>query len=365
MRGWGVGGWGVGGPVRTTARGRLAGVPASARNAPAGVRNQRRVPTRHGQRCPSKRQKRPGRQQPRPRPGPPPCCICARCRKRRSAAAQGVWVWAPPAPAPLAPSRPPHRSGMDISSSTVTGRLTWPEMANSLVPWLFLRPMEENHSGPRRRMVGDTATVSTLVTAGRVGGEGGEGWEGGQASGRGGAACSAALAGRAGREGREPECALKGPRERRPRCSQGQRGGQAAARLTGGGAAVQAHVGGEGRLEARLALLALQGLDQRRLLACRAAAAEAGSSHAQNRAARRDTAAGRRRRQRHVLGWAGQGVRPGLGAQRTPSRPATHRRCRRPRPSECSGQSRSRCRRHSCPGSPWRKPRLRGAMGTG
>lgn len=70
----------------------------------------------------------------------------------------------------------PHRSGMDISSSTVTGRFTWPEMANSLVPWLFLRPMEENHSGPRRRMVGDTATVSTLVTGG---GGGGVGWVGG------------------------------------------------------------------------------------------------------------------------------------------------------------------------------------------
>lgn len=57
-----------------------------------------------------------------------------------------------------------HLSEMDISSSTVTGRLTCPEMANSLVPWLFLRPKEANHSGPRRRMVGDTATVSTLVT---------------------------------------------------------------------------------------------------------------------------------------------------------------------------------------------------------
>lgn len=42
--------------------------------------------------------------------------------------------------------------------------LTWPLMLNSLVPWLFLRPKLANHSGPRRRMVGDTATVSTLVT---------------------------------------------------------------------------------------------------------------------------------------------------------------------------------------------------------
>ncbi len=47
---------------------------------------------------------------------------------------------------------------------TVQGVLTWPEMLKSLVPWLFLRPKDENHSGPRRRMVGATATVSTLVT---------------------------------------------------------------------------------------------------------------------------------------------------------------------------------------------------------
>ena len=31
-------------------------------------------------------------------------------------------------------------------------------------PALFLRPNEANHSGPRRRIVGATATVSTLVT---------------------------------------------------------------------------------------------------------------------------------------------------------------------------------------------------------
>ena len=55
-------------------------------------------------------------------------------------------------------------SGMDISSSTVQGRFTWPLMQKSLVPALFLRPKDENHSGPRRRMVGATAMVSTLVT---------------------------------------------------------------------------------------------------------------------------------------------------------------------------------------------------------
>mmetsp|Transcript_41760 Transcript_41760/g.97753 ORF Transcript_41760/g.97753 Transcript_41760/m.97753 type:complete len:207 (-) Transcript_41760:684-1304(-) len=55
-------------------------------------------------------------------------------------------------------------SGMLISSSTVMGLLTWPEMQKSFVPALFLRPNEENHSGPRRMMVGATDTVSTLAT---------------------------------------------------------------------------------------------------------------------------------------------------------------------------------------------------------
>lgn len=53
---------------------------------------------------------------------------------------------------------------MDISSSTVHGLLTWPLMQNSFVPWLFFRPNDENHSGPLRKIVGATATVSTFVT---------------------------------------------------------------------------------------------------------------------------------------------------------------------------------------------------------
>lgn len=44
---------------------------------------------------------------------------------------------------------------------TVQGVLTWPLMLNSFVPWLFLRPKPENHSGPRRKIVGDTATLQT------------------------------------------------------------------------------------------------------------------------------------------------------------------------------------------------------------
>ena len=50
------------------------------------------------------------------------------------------------------------------SSSTVQGLFTCPLIQNSLVPWLFLRPNWVNHSGPLRRMVGATATVSTFVT---------------------------------------------------------------------------------------------------------------------------------------------------------------------------------------------------------
>ena len=55
-------------------------------------------------------------------------------------------------------------SGMPISSSTVQGLFTWPEMQNSLVPELFGRPRLENHLLPRRRMVGTAAMVSTLLT---------------------------------------------------------------------------------------------------------------------------------------------------------------------------------------------------------
>jgi hypothetical protein len=54
--------------------------------------------------------------------------------------------------------------GMDISSSTVHGLLTWPEIQKSLVPLLLGLPNEENQEPPLLRMVGQTATVSTLVT---------------------------------------------------------------------------------------------------------------------------------------------------------------------------------------------------------
>lgn len=42
--------------------------------------------------------------------------------------------------------------GIDISSSTVQGELTWPEMLNSLVPEFRGRPSPKNHVPPRRHM---------------------------------------------------------------------------------------------------------------------------------------------------------------------------------------------------------------------
>lgn len=54
--------------------------------------------------------------------------------------------------------------GIDISSSTVHGLFTCPEMQNSFVPLLLGRPKEENQDAPLLMIVGQTATVSTLVT---------------------------------------------------------------------------------------------------------------------------------------------------------------------------------------------------------
>lgn len=54
--------------------------------------------------------------------------------------------------------------GSDISSSTVQGELTWPEMLNSFVPEFLSLPRPANHAPPRRQISGATATVSTLDT---------------------------------------------------------------------------------------------------------------------------------------------------------------------------------------------------------
>src|SRR5579864_1462291 len=56
------------------------------------------------------------------------------------------------------------RIGMLMASSTLHGLFTWPEMQNTLVPVLFGRPIDENHSAPRLKIVGTTAIDSTLFT---------------------------------------------------------------------------------------------------------------------------------------------------------------------------------------------------------
>merc|ERR1719336_1227946 len=54
--------------------------------------------------------------------------------------------------------------GIDISSSTVQGLFTCPEMLNSLVPEFLGLPNCANQVPPLLQMSGATATVSTLVT---------------------------------------------------------------------------------------------------------------------------------------------------------------------------------------------------------
>lgn len=51
-----------------------------------------------------------------------------------------------------------------ISSSNTPGLFTCPETANNFVPALFFLPKPANHEAPLQRIVGTTATVSTLVT---------------------------------------------------------------------------------------------------------------------------------------------------------------------------------------------------------
>lgn len=54
--------------------------------------------------------------------------------------------------------------GIDISYSTVQGLFTCPEIQNNLVPLLFGLPNDANQLPPLLIIVGQTATVSTLVT---------------------------------------------------------------------------------------------------------------------------------------------------------------------------------------------------------
>jgi hypothetical protein len=54
--------------------------------------------------------------------------------------------------------------GIDISSSTVQGLLTCPEMQNNFVPLLLGLPKEANQEAPLLIIVGHTEIVSTFVT---------------------------------------------------------------------------------------------------------------------------------------------------------------------------------------------------------
>ena len=54
--------------------------------------------------------------------------------------------------------------GIPISSSTLHGLLTLPDIQNILVPVFFGLPMLANQFAPFRKIVGTTATVSTLFT---------------------------------------------------------------------------------------------------------------------------------------------------------------------------------------------------------
>merc|ERR1712127_1108376 len=54
--------------------------------------------------------------------------------------------------------------GMDMDSSTTMGFFTWPEIPKSFVPLLLGLPNPLNQDAPLRRMVGETAMVSTFVT---------------------------------------------------------------------------------------------------------------------------------------------------------------------------------------------------------
>ena len=54
--------------------------------------------------------------------------------------------------------------GMPISSSTLHGLFTCPEILKIFVPVLFALPKLANHLEPRLKIVGETAIVSTFVT---------------------------------------------------------------------------------------------------------------------------------------------------------------------------------------------------------
>src|SRR4029453_8066323 len=55
-------------------------------------------------------------------------------------------------------------SGIPISSSTLQGLFTWPEMQKILVPVFLGLPIADHQAAPLRRTVGPPAILSTLLT---------------------------------------------------------------------------------------------------------------------------------------------------------------------------------------------------------
>ena len=55
-------------------------------------------------------------------------------------------------------------NGTPISSSTLQGELTFPDIQNIFVPVFFGFPIDANHLPPLLKIVGTTAIVSTLFT---------------------------------------------------------------------------------------------------------------------------------------------------------------------------------------------------------
>ena len=55
-------------------------------------------------------------------------------------------------------------NGIPISSSTLHGLFTLPDIQNIFVPVFFGFPNDANHFPPRLNIVGTTAIVSTLFT---------------------------------------------------------------------------------------------------------------------------------------------------------------------------------------------------------